>query len=98
VRRFPPREGRRSKRAVTKKAASVVVNLRSHPQRIPCLIVDSSPEGFRLRGGLRLKRGEVVELIPGEELNVIPCRVVWVGKPGSEYEWDVGLQTLEVTQ
>jgi len=29
----------------------------------PCLVVDRSHEGFRLRGGFRLKRGQLIELI-----------------------------------
>ncbi len=92
---LPAHEGRRSKRVVTKKGASVVVNLGSYPQRIPCLIVDRSPEGFRLRGGFRLKRGQVVEVIPGDdELNAIRCSVVWIGRPGSKQEGEVGLRTV----
>ena len=90
-----PYEARRSKRIVMKKGASVVVNLGSHARRVPCLIVDRSPEGFRLRGGFRLKRGQLVEVIPGEdELNAIRCSVVWVGKPGSSQEGEVGLQAI----
>lgn len=91
---FPAHEGRRSKRVVTKKGASVVVNLGSHPQRVPCLIVDSSSRGFRLRGGFHLKRGQIVEVIPGNELNAIRCSVVWVGKTGSKQEGEVGVQTV----
>src|SRR5260370_39881550 len=45
---FPLHENRRSKRIVLKKGASLVVNLDRIPKRLPCLIVDSSPEGFRL--------------------------------------------------
>jgi hypothetical protein len=92
---FPAHEGRRSKRVVTKKGASVVVNLGSQPQRIPCLIVDRSTDGFRLRGGFRLKRGQLVEVIPSEdELHSIRCSVVWIGKPGSKQEGEVGLKAV----
>lgn len=92
---LPVHEGRRSKRVVTKKGASVVVNLGSHPQRVPCLIVDRSAEGFRLRGGFRLKRGQVVEVIPGDdELNAIRCSVIWIGKPGSKQDGEVGLKAV----
>jgi hypothetical protein len=65
---YPAQDGRRSKRVAMRKGASLVVDLGSHPQRIPCLIVDCSPEGFRLRGGFRLKRGQIVEVIPTDEL------------------------------
>jgi len=92
---FLGQEGRRSKRTVMKKGASVVVNLGSHPQRVPCLIVDRSPEGFRLRGGFRLRPGQLVEVIPGDdELNAIRCSVVWIGKPGSKQDGEVGLKAL----
>lgn len=91
----PPHEGRRSKRIATRKGASLVVNLGSQPQRVPCLIVDRSDGGFRLRGGFRLKRGQVVEVIPGDdELNAIRCSVVWVGKPGSKQEGEIGLKAI----
>jgi hypothetical protein len=92
---FLGREGRRCKRVTMKKGASVVVNLGSHPQRVPCLIVDRSPEGFRLRGGFRLRPGQLVEVIPGDdELNAIRCSVVWIGKPGSKQDGEVGLKAL----
>ena len=92
---LPVHEGRRSKRSATRKGASVVVNLGSHPQRVPCLIVDRSEGGFRLRGGFRLKRGQVVEVIPGDdELNAIKCSVVWIGKPGSKQDGEVGLKAV----
>jgi hypothetical protein len=77
-----------------KRRASVVVNLGSRPQRIPCLILDSSPKGFRLRGGFHLKRGQAVEVILEEELNTVRCNVVWVGKRGSKQEGEVGLQAV----
>lgn len=93
--RFPSHDGRRSQRVIMRKGASVVVNLGSHPQRVPCLIVDRSPEGFRLRGGFRLRRGQIVEVIPGDdELNAIRCSVVWVGDPGSKQDGEVGLKAV----
>jgi hypothetical protein len=91
---FPPPENRRSKRIVLKKkSASLVVNLERIPKRLPCLIVDSSPEGFRLMGTFRLRRGQVVEIIPDEDpLNVSRCHVIWIGRPGSKQEGQVGLR------
>jgi len=90
----PPHEARRSQRTVMKKGASVVVDLGSHPRRVPCLILDRSPEGFRLRGHFRLKRGQVVEVISSDELDSIRCNVVWVGRPGSKQDGEVGLQAI----
>ena len=95
---LPPHEKRRSKRAVQKKRASLVVNLDRIPKRVPCLIVDSSPEGFRLSGTLQLRRGQIVEIIPHEDpLNASRCSVVWIGKQGSRQEGQAGLRLLDST-
>ena len=90
---FETQQVRRSKRVVAKAGASVVVDLASRPKRIPCLIVDRSPAGFRVRLSCRLRRGQAVEVISNDNpLRAIPCSVVWVGKPGSKQEGEVGLQ------
>ena len=90
-----PYKNRRSKRIVLKKSASLVINLERIPKRVPCLIVDSSAEGFRLKGTFRLKRGQVVEIIPEEyPLNVSRCHVIWIGKPGSKQDGQVGLRLV----
>jgi hypothetical protein len=68
-------------------------DLSSHPKRFPCLIVDSSPEGFRVRVSSRLRRGQAVEVIPNDDpMNAVHCSVVWVGKPGSKQQGEAGLQ------
>jgi hypothetical protein len=83
---------RRSKRIVVSRRGSVVIDLASQPKRIPCLIVDSSPEGFRVRIGSRLRRGQAVEIIPSDDpLHAVHCSVVWVGKPGSKQQGEAGL-------
>jgi hypothetical protein len=70
--------------------ASLVVNLDGRAKRLPSLVVDSSKEGFRVRGGFDLRRGQVVELILDEDMpNPERCKVVWVGKAG-----EVGLETV----
>ena len=87
--------GRRSKRVVSRKRASLVINLDRKPKRLPCLVLDSSKEGFRLRGSFHLRRGQVVELILDEDpLRPERCSAVWVGKPGSKQEGEVGLETV----
>lgn len=87
---------RRSQRLVSRRRASLVVNLSSRQKRLPCLVLDSSKEGFRLRGNLSLRRGEVVELIFDEDW-AAPERfnVVWVGKPGTKYEGEIGIEALQ---
>ena len=92
---FPTSKARRSKRVVSKRHASLVINLDRKPKRLPCLVLDSSKEGFRLRGSFLLKRGHVVELILDEDpLGPMRCSVVWVGKAGSKQDGEVGLETL----
>ncbi len=88
-------QGRRSSRVMSKRRASLVINLDRKPKRFPCLVLDSSKEGFRVRGSFDLRRGQVVELILDEDLpNPERCRVVWVGKAGSKQEGEVGLETV----
>jgi hypothetical protein len=48
-------QGRRSTRVMSKGRASLVINLDLKPKRVPCLVLDSSKEGFRLRGSFDLK-------------------------------------------
>jgi hypothetical protein len=93
---LPVFKARRSKRVESKRHASLVINLDRKPKRLPCLVLDSSKEGFRLRGSFHLiRRGQVVELILDEEMpNPQRCSVVWVGKAGSKQEGEVGLETV----
>jgi PilZ domain-containing protein len=92
---FPVPQCRRSKRVVLKRRASLVINVDRKAKRLPCLVLDSSKEGFRLRGSFDLRRGQVVELIVDEETPTAErCNVVWVGKAGSKQEGEVGLETV----
>ena len=92
---FPIPQRRRSKRVVLKRRASLVINLDRNQRRLPCLILDSSKEGFRLRGSFQLKRGQVVELILDEDPPCSErCSVVWIGKAGSKQEGEVGLEAV----
>ncbi len=71
------------------------MNLASQQKRIPCLVLDSSKEGFRLRGNLGLRRGETIELIFDEDRSYAErCSVVWVGKAGSKHDGEAGLETV----
>ena len=92
---FPVPKARRSKRLVSRRGASLVINLDRKPKRLPCLVLDSSKEGFRLRGSFHLRRGHEVEIILDEDpLRSVRCSVVWVGKAGSKQEGEVGLETI----
>ena len=88
-------ERRHSKRDLFKQRASLIINLDRKPKRLPCLVLDSSNDGFRLGGSFRLRRGQIVELIlDADPLNAVRCSVVWIGKAGSKHESEVGLETV----
>jgi hypothetical protein len=90
-----PSEVRRSKRVMLKRRASLVVNLDRDERRLPCLVLDSSKEGYRLRGSLHLRRGQFVEIVfDPEPFRSVRCRVVWVGKAGSKQEGEIGLEIV----
>jgi hypothetical protein len=86
--------GRRSKRIVLKKPARLVISLDGVQRLVPCLIVDRSQEGFRLRGNFKLKRGQLVELVVDDPVDSVPCEIIWIGKAGSEQAGQAGLQTV----
>ncbi len=92
---FSVPEGRRSKRILSKAPASLIINLDRNQKRLPCLVLDSSKDGFRLRGSFHLRRGQVVEIIlDPDPLTSVRCSVVWVGKAGSKHQGEVGLETV----
>ena len=73
----------------------MVVSAEGRQRRVPCLVIDSTEDGFRLQGHFRLRRGQVVELILDEDpLSAVRCGVVWVGKPGSKQQGEVGLEMV----
>ena len=86
-------ERRRLKRTALKKRAGLIVKYGRQAQRIPCLILDASKDGFKIGGASRLKRGQFVELILDEDTSdTMLCRVMWVGKPGAKQGGEAGLQ------
>jgi hypothetical protein len=93
----PVTERRVFRRIAVKERASFVLHLQKYnrrpEQRHPCLILDSSQNGFRLRGPVRLRLGQIVEIILGED--TVKCVVVWVGKAGEKNQADAGLNRRE---
>jgi PilZ domain-containing protein len=93
----PVPEGRRLKRIASRKRASLIINLERNQTRIPCLVVDTTERGFRLHGNFRLRRGQAVELILDEDpLSAVRCNVVWIGKPGSKQDGEIGLEVVSI--
>jgi hypothetical protein len=74
----------------------LVVHLGQRQERLPCLVLDFSKDGFRLlHGTFHLRHGQLVEVILHDDpLNSLRCNVVWVGKAGSKQEGEVGLETV----
>jgi hypothetical protein len=86
------------KRTALKKRASLIVKHGRQAQRIPCLILDDSQNGFKIVGASSLKQGQFVDLILDEHTSdTLRCRVMWVGKPGSKQGGEAGLQ-IKVSQ
>lgn len=86
-------ERRRLKRTTLRKRASLIVKHGRQAHRIPCLVLDDSQHGFKIVGASGLKQGQLVELILDEHASTtVPCRVMWVGEPGSKQGSEAGLQ------
>jgi len=91
---FPVPHGRHSARVMSKKPARLVINLGGVQKMFPCLIVDRSQKGFRLRGSFKLRHGQLVELVVDDPVDSVPCEVIWVGRAGSQQEGQAGVQTV----
>ena len=94
---FPVPKGRRSKRVVSKVRASLIIsNQDQRQERLPCLILDSSRNGFRLRCSYHLRPGQLIEVTLDEDpLDSVRCSVVWIGKASSKYQGEVGVETVQ---
>jgi len=61
----------------------------------PCLIVNRSHDGFGLRGGFRLKCGQLIELIVEDDpVDSVRCEVIWTGRAGSQQAGKRGCKLL----
>jgi hypothetical protein len=64
-------------------------------KQLPCLVIDVSQGGFRLRGSFKLTHGQLVEIILDDmPLQPVQCEVIWVGNEGSKQAVEAGLRTL----
>jgi hypothetical protein len=76
----------------------LVLELGFQLKRLPCLVLDFSKHGYRLRGSFQLKRGQVVELVLDERPSSSEhCSVVWVGQAGSALQGEAGLKCVRKT-
>ena len=49
-----------------KTGPSLIASLKGRTERLPCIVVDNSQHGLRLRGIFRLTMGQVVEVLPDD--------------------------------
>jgi hypothetical protein len=87
---------RKSERAIRRERASLIFfSPAGHVERLPCLIVDQSRDGFQLSVDSGLRQGQLVDLILDEDPpKTVRCSVAWIGEQGSELEGRAGLQTV----
>src|SRR5947199_10481986 len=90
----PTHGRRRSNRTVTKKRASLVITLRGVQKMFPCLVVDRSQEGLRVKGNFRLRRGQLVEIVLDDPVDSLRCVVVWTGTTELGQVGEGGLQRV----
>ncbi|HZP00619.1 MAG TPA: PilZ domain-containing protein [Terriglobia bacterium] len=74
-----------------------------NPGRVPRLeqdgtIIDISPYGARIRSNASFSADEVVDVVLAASGRTRPCRVVWVGAPGSGQEGQAGLEFLNASR
>ena len=92
---IPNLDRRHVDRITTRKRASLVVSHWELEERVPCIMLDSSPVGFRIGGTARLERGQIVEIVCDDQsVHGLSCKVIWIGKPGSKQQGEAGLQVL----
>jgi len=90
----PVPENRRKTRVAAKKRASLIFDVHGSQTRMPCLVVDATESGFRLRVNCRLRAGQALELVLEEDpLSAFRCKVVWIGKTGSKQQGEIGVET-----
>jgi len=91
----PVPEGRRNKRLPLKKRASLIFNHHGSQTRMPCLVLDATEVGFRLRVNCQLRPGQALELVLDEDpLSAMRCKVVWSGKIGSKQAGEIGVERV----
>ena len=86
---------RRSERKIAKIAIVVFVDHEREQGGSDAYTVDVSALGARIRSGLSLTPGQMVEVVPVNGSEPVAARVVWVGNPASELQGQAGLEFLD---
>ncbi len=86
---------RRSERISVSIPIKLVVDSQGRKVEQQARTIDFSQLGVRVQSKALLTPGQTVEIIPNEEPRyVVPGRVVWVGKAGSQQYSHAGLEFL----
>jgi len=85
---------RRSERRIAKIAIVVYVEKENDREGCDGVTVDVSELGARIKAGVSLTPGQIVEVVPVNGSDPVPARVVWVGATASEMEGQAGLEFL----
>ena len=95
---YNPQTGERLQRVRLKEWATLIfVNCIGRVERLPCLVVDRSHDGFRLSVRSGLRQGQLVDLILDEgPSKSLRCGVAWIAYPGSKQQGEAGLQTVQL--
>jgi hypothetical protein len=87
---------REPRRAVALNVRVFGLDASGQPVHCEASTIDVSANGVRLFGPPHWNAGEVVGIRHGSEKGRF--RIVWIGKPGSEAETQIGLQAVEVSR
>ena len=85
---------RRSERRIAKIAIVVYVEKENEREGCDGITVDVSELGARIKAGVSLTPGQMVEVVPVNGSDPVAARVVWVGATASELEGQAGLEFL----
>jgi len=85
---------RRSERRIAKIAIVVYVEKENEREGCDAFTVDVSELGARIKAGISLTPGQMVEVVPVNGSDPVAARVVWVGATASELEGQAGLEFL----
>jgi hypothetical protein len=87
---------RRSQRNPVTVHFGVRVDCKGKKAEYSALMIMASPLGATVRTKAPLSVDQTIDIMTNEEPSKpVPCRIVWVGKPGSEVEGHAGLEFLK---
>ncbi len=91
--KFKPRRGKRTPRGIS---VPLLIEVGGGKGEQPARMLDFSESGIRIKSDCALTPGQTVRIMfgKGEGYYAEPCRVAWVGEPGSKREGEAALEFL----